>query len=65
MMTKLLFWGSILFIFLGFNAREGNLYFFFGCYLLMSAIGLFFRQKENKAGQKAAVEALPATNPPA
>ena len=65
MLTKLLFWGSMLFIFLGFNALEGNLYFFFGIFLLMSAIGRFFHHRETKGGRKKAVEPLPATNPPA
>lgn len=65
MVTKLLFWGSMLFIFLGFNAREGHLFFFFGIYLLMSAIGLFFRKREGKLRKQAAVEPLPVTSPPA
>lgn len=64
-MTKLLFWGSMLFIFMGFNALEGNLFFFFGIYLLMSAIGLFFRKREGKGHKREAVESLPVTNPPA
>ena len=65
MMTKLLFWGSILFIFLGFNAREGCLFFFFGIYLLIGAVGLFFRKREGKTGAQTAVESLPVTPPPA
>lgn len=64
-MTKLLFWGSMLFIFMGVNAREGNLFFFFGIYLLMSAIGLFFRKRETKGGKQKPVEPLPVNNPPA
>jgi hypothetical protein len=48
MMLKLLFGGSVLFFYLGVSAREGNLFYFFGTYLLISTIGLFFRRREAK-----------------
>ena len=60
-MNKLLFWGSMMFFYLGFNAREGNLYYFFAIYLLMGAIGLFFRRRDLKNGKSEAAEALPTT----
>lgn len=63
-MVKLFFWGSMLFFYLGFNAREGHLFFFFATYSLMAAIGLFFRNNESKKGKPAAVEALPTTQAP-
>ena len=64
MMTKLLFWGSMLCFYLGFNAREGNLLYFFAIYSLMAAIGLFFRKRESKMGKPEPVEALPTTETP-
>ena len=63
-MTKLFFWGSMIFFYLGFNAREGNLFYFFAIYSLMVAIGLFFRKREAKKGKPAVAEALPATQTP-
>jgi hypothetical protein len=64
MMVKLLFWGSIIFFYLGFNAREGNLLYFFSIYSLMTAIGLFFRKRDYKKGKPAPAEALPPTETP-
>ena len=64
MMVKLLFWGSIPFFYLGFNAREGNLFFFFAIYLLMGAIGLFCRKREARKGKPDPAKALPATQLP-
>ena len=64
MMTKALFWGSIFFVYLGANAREGHLFFFFGIYLFMSAMGLFFRNREAKAGKPTPIETLPSTSEP-
>jgi hypothetical protein len=51
MMLKLLFGGSVLFFYLGFIAREGNLFYFFATYLLIGAIGLYFRNREAKQVQ--------------
>ena len=54
----------MLFFYLGFNAREGNLFYFFAIYSLMVAVGLFFRKRESKMGKPAPVEALPSTETP-
>lgn len=51
MKTRLLFWGSVLFFYLGFAAREGNLYYFFAVYLLMSTVGLHCRKRESEKGK--------------
>lgn len=64
MVTKLLFWGSVLSMFLGVNAREGDLFFFFGTFFFMSATGFFFRGRENKAGKRPGAEALPSPDEP-
>jgi len=64
MPAKILFWGSTLFILIGFKAREGHLFFFFGVYMLMSATGLFFRCREAREKKKTAAESLPTVNSP-
>jgi hypothetical protein len=56
MKTKLLFWGAILFTVLGFNAPEGNLYFFFGSYFLLPAVGRFCMIRESKRVRRAPPE---------
>jgi hypothetical protein len=64
MMLKLLFGGSVIFFYLGFSAREGNLFYFFATYLLVSAIGIYFRNREAKQEKPKAAENLPAPQPP-
>jgi hypothetical protein len=63
MTMKLLFWGSVLFFYLGLNAPEGNLFYFVAIYLLVSAIGLYCRRRESKMGKPETVNAPPEAGP--
>jgi hypothetical protein len=59
MKTKLLFWGAILFLALGWNTREGMLFYFFAIHLFMLFIGAFLHQHQCKPQAEEAVKPLP------
>lgn len=63
MMLKLLFWGAILFLILGLQAHDGNLFYFFAIHLLIIAIGVFFRKHDFRPRAAAAMEDHPDSTP--
>jgi hypothetical protein len=48
MKTKLLFWGAVLFLVLGLNAKDGTLFYFFSIHQFMLFVGVLLRQRESK-----------------
>ena len=44
MKTKLLFWGGIIFLTLGSNAKDGTLFYFFSVHFFMLFIGMFLHK---------------------
>jgi len=59
MKTKLLFWSAILFLILGFNTRDGALFYFFSIHLSMLFIGVFTHKHTKKLQPDETVEPLP------
>jgi hypothetical protein len=48
MKTKLLFWGAVLFLVLGLNAKDGMLFYFFSIHQFMLFVGVLLRKRESK-----------------
>ena len=48
MKTKLLFFGGIIFLLLGWNTKDGILFFFFAIHLLTLAIGVVVSRYDQK-----------------
>jgi len=46
MKSKFLFWGAVLFFFLGQNSLDNRLFYFFAFYFAMLFIGVFFYKRE-------------------
>ena len=61
MKTKLLFWGGVLFLALGLNAKDGTLFYFFSVHLFMLNIGMFLHKISYTPPTEANVEPLPNT----
>jgi hypothetical protein len=59
MKTKLLFWGAILFLVLGLNARDSALFYFFSIHLFMLFIGVILHKLTLKLQPDKTVEPLP------
>jgi hypothetical protein len=59
MKTKLLFWSAILFFFLGVNARDSGLFYFFSIHLFMLLIGVILHKLTLKLQPDKTVEPIP------
>jgi len=62
MKTKLLFWSAVLFFFLGSNARDSALFYFFSVHLFMLFIGVHLHKLTKKLQPDQTVEPLPDTS---
>ena len=61
MKTKLLFWGGVLFLALGLNAKDATLFYFFSVHFFMLYIGVFLHKISYTPQTQASVEPLPET----
>ena len=59
MKTKILFWSAVIFLALGFNTKDGVLYYFFAIHLLMLFIGVFLHKISYTPRPDTNVEPLP------
>ena len=59
MKTKILFWSAVIFLALGFNTKDGILYYFFAIHLFMLFIGAFLHKISYKPRPDTNVEPLP------
>jgi len=61
MKIKLLFWGGVLFLALGLNAKDATLFYFFSVHFFMLHIAVFLHKISYTPKTEASVEPLPAT----
>jgi len=59
MKTKILFWSAVLFLALGFNTKDGMLFYFFSVHLFMLYIGVFLHKISYTPKSGANAEPLP------
>ena len=64
MKTKFLLLGAIIFLLLGFNSKDGVLFFFFAVHLLTLSIAVIILKFDKKLQPKASLENLPPEDPP-
>ena len=62
MKTKLLFFCGIVFLLLGWNTKDGVLFFFFAVHLLTLAIGVVASRHDQKRHPVLTIEPLPTTD---
>ena len=62
MKTKLLFLSAFIFLLLGWNTKDGVLFFFFAVHLLTLAIGVIFFKHEQKRHSAIPLETLPESD---
>jgi len=62
MKTKLLLRSAVLFFFLGLNARDSALYYFFSIHLFMLFIGVHLHKLTQKLQPEKKIEPLPETS---
>ena len=60
MKIKLLATGAVIFLLMGWNTKDGILFFFFAVHLFTLTIGLFFSQYDQKRHANRALETLSA-----
>jgi len=59
MKTKLMFYGGITFLIVGFMSRDNMLYYFFAVHLLTLALGFFLYKREKKRTSKEPLPKVP------
>ena len=64
MKTKLLFLCAVLFLILGWNTKDGVLFFFFAVHLLTLAIGVVVSRIDRKRHPVTTIESLPELDTP-
>jgi hypothetical protein len=63
MKTKLLLFGAIIFLLLGWNTQDGVLFFFFAVHLFTLTIGVLLFKYEKKLQPKPSNDPLPPSDP--
>jgi hypothetical protein len=63
MKTKLLMLSAITFLLLGWNTKDGVLFFFFAVHLFTLTIGVFLSRYDQKHPPQQTCEPLPASEP--
>ncbi len=59
MKTKLLLWSAIIFLLLGWNTKDGVLFFFFAVHLFTLTIGVLLSKYEQKRHPQSILDTLP------
>jgi hypothetical protein len=62
MKIKLLVMSAVIFLLLGWNTKDGVLFFFFAVHLFTLSIGLFLSQYDQKRHLKRAFDTLPVSD---
>jgi hypothetical protein len=62
MKIKLLLTGAAIFLLLGWNTKDGILFFFFAVHLFTLTIGLFLAQYDQKRQSNRILETLPVSD---
>jgi hypothetical protein len=63
MKTKLLILSATIFLLLGWNTKDGVLFFFFAVYLFTLTIGVFLSRYDQKHYPQRTLDTLPAADP--
>lgn len=63
MKTKFLLFSAIIFLLLGWNSKDGVLFFFFAVHLFTLSIGVILLKFEKKLQPRARIEPLPSSDP--
>ena len=62
MKIKLLVMSAVIFLLLGWNTKDGVLFFFFAVHLFTLSIGLFLSQYDQKRHPKRVLDTLPVSD---
>ena len=63
MKTKFLLFSAIIFLLLGWNSKDGVLFFFFAVHLFTLSIGVILLKFEKNLQPRARIEPLPSSDP--
>ncbi|MGD9045013.1 MAG: hypothetical protein PVG06_14940 [Desulfobacterales bacterium] len=63
MKTKFLFFSAIIFLLLGWNSKDGVLFFFFAVHLFTLSIGAILLKFEKKLQPRTRIATLPPSEP--
>ena len=63
MKTKFLLFSAIIFLLLGWNSKDGVLFFFFAIHLFTLSIGVILLKFEKKLQPRVRIEPLPPSDP--
>jgi hypothetical protein len=63
MKTKFLLFSAIIFLLLGWNSKDGVLFFFFAVHLFTLSIGVILLKFEKNLQPRARIEPLPPSDP--
>ena len=63
MKTKFLLFSAIIFLLLGWNSKDGVLFFFFAVHLFTLSIGVILLKFEKKFQPRARIDMRPPSNP--
>ena len=62
MKTKFLLFSAIIFVLLGWNSKDGVLFFFFAVHLFTLSIGVILLKFEKKSRPRARIDTLPPSD---